>query len=229
MISLLRLLLLICLLHLIDGLNANNYIVASFGPQQFTVCGNVVYIKPLNACEPFNSYNNSICVAERENCTFIEKAINAQNAGCNALIVFDDASPLIQMSGQGTINIPCIFTNSIDQIGNYTCLISGNNNYGIDFVYVICGFFTFIGICIFCVCCRQFYKPSNNIIQYNYVDVIANINETCSICLDNYIETDAVIKIISCEHIFHKPCIERWLKNSNSCPQCRSQIYITIT
>lgn len=229
MISLPLRLLFICLLHSINGFSVNNYIVASFGPQHFSVCGNVIFVKPLNACDSLSrgSYNDSICVADRENCTFIEKAIRAQNAGCNALIIYDNTSALIQMNGQGNINIPCIFANAINQTGNYTCLTYGNN-YETDFIIVICSFFAFVGICIFCICRKQFYKSNNNNILYNYVDTIANINETCSICLENYMETDVVIKIIGCAHIFHKSCIERWLKRSNSCPQCRSQIYITI-
>ena len=42
----------------------------------------------------------------------------------------------------------------------------------------------------------------------------------CSICLDDI--NKKTMKILPCKHIFHKKCINRWLKNSIQCPLCKS-------
>lgn len=43
--------------------------------------------------------------------------------------------------------------------------------------------------------------------------------EECSICLD--ILNNDTNKILTCNHIFHKKCIDTWLKRNNICPLCR--------
>ena len=46
--------------------------------------------------------------------------------------------------------------------------------------------------------------------------------ETCPICLEsncNYI-------LPTCEHYYHKYCIKEWLKNTNTCPLCKTIINI---
>lgn len=50
---------------------------------------------------------------------------------------------------------------------------------------------------------------------------IKNIkNYKCLICLDNE-SKDNYIKIIKCDHIYHKKCLIDWLTISNTCPLCR--------
>lgn len=43
--------------------------------------------------------------------------------------------------------------------------------------------------------------------------------QECSICLET---DDKPTQTLSCNHTFHKKCISKWLKNSDSCPMCRS-------
>ena len=43
----------------------------------------------------------------------------------------------------------------------------------------------------------------------------------CFICLGNANKTCIEL---SCSHCFHSKCIEKWLKESESCPLCRSFI-----
>ena len=45
----------------------------------------------------------------------------------------------------------------------------------------------------------------------------------CSICLDNY-KIDDKISILSCEHFFHKKCLDQWLIKKEECPLCREEI-----
>jgi len=56
----------------------------------------------------------------------------------------------------------------------------------------------------------------------NFTCVEKNDRETtCSICLEEYKENDSVF-FRDCHHLFHRECIERWLKqHDRKCPYCR--------
>ena len=43
----------------------------------------------------------------------------------------------------------------------------------------------------------------------------------CSICLEK--NENSIIKLY-CGHVFHKECIESWIKNKSNCPNCRMVI-----
>lgn len=45
--------------------------------------------------------------------------------------------------------------------------------------------------------------------------------EECSICIDYILESDK--KITSCNHIFHKKCLDEWLTLNRKCPYCRTE------
>ncbi len=42
----------------------------------------------------------------------------------------------------------------------------------------------------------------------------------CSICLDKL--NTKTIKMLPCNHLFHKKCINEWLKTSIQCPLCKT-------
>ena len=47
----------------------------------------------------------------------------------------------------------------------------------------------------------------------------------CCICADQFENDDSInIAAVPCGHTFHEVCVMRWLKTSNSCPQCRTFI-----
>ena len=47
--------------------------------------------------------------------------------------------------------------------------------------------------------------------------------DECPICLEKYVVNDKIIHL-NCRHSFHKQCIYIWLKDNNTCPQCRENI-----
>jgi hypothetical protein len=49
------------------------------------------------------------------------------------------------------------------------------------------------------------------------------IGHQCSICQEDY-KLKEYKRELSCKHIFHKKCIDKWLKNNLSCPYCRKNI-----
>lgn len=51
-------------------------------------------------------------------------------------------------------------------------------------------------------------------------------NKTCPICMEEYVETDRIIKVSACKHCFHKQCLQRWLQVDRTCPLCRTDLAI---
>ncbi|CAF0725656.1 unnamed protein product [Brachionus calyciflorus] len=49
-----------------------------------------------------------------------------------------------------------------------------------------------------------------------------NSKLNCLICLSNFNLKDEACILNECEHIFHKNCIQLWLKKSTDCPKCSS-------
>ena len=48
-------------------------------------------------------------------------------------------------------------------------------------------------------------------------------NEMCSICREPMAIPTA--KISSCGHIYHRSCLEKWIKIKNNCPMCRCEFH----
>ncbi|KAE8733698.1 phosphoesterase family protein [Hibiscus syriacus] len=49
----------------------------------------------------------------------------------------------------------------------------------------------------------------------------------CSVCLSEFMEDESLRLLPKCNHAFHVPCIDTWLKSHSSCPLCRSNIAST--
>jgi hypothetical protein len=45
-------------------------------------------------------------------------------------------------------------------------------------------------------------------------------DNSCTICLEQF-KSKQKIGITQCKHLFHNPCIVKWMKHGNNCPICR--------
>jgi hypothetical protein len=57
-----------------------------------------------------------------------------------------------------------------------------------------------------------------------FSSIINPINTQCYITLNNFEESDEVVQINKCKHIFHKESIYEALKRDSKCPCCRVDI-----
>ncbi|NWW79686.1 PJA2 ligase, partial [Climacteris rufus] len=44
--------------------------------------------------------------------------------------------------------------------------------------------------------------------------------QCCPICCSEYVDGETITEL-PCHHLFHKPCVTRWLQRSGTCPVCR--------
>jgi len=93
-----------------------------------------------------------------------------------------------------------------------------------------------LGIVLFVSCVPQLIHVFNiciKCIKYRYdrlklsvYKITSDDNlllDECSICLEKYKVNDKILNL-NCRHSFHKDCINIWLKDNNTCPQCRENI-----
>ena len=53
---------------------------------------------------------------------------------------------------------------------------------------------------------------------------ITQVEEMCTICRAPMEENTIIRKIKKCNHCFHQNCLDNWLKNHTTCPNCRQDI-----
>lgn len=115
--------------------------LAQFGPQNFSVTGNLVLANdgslppnsPSNACEPLTNgaqISGNIALVDRGTCPFVIKVKNAQNAGAIGVVVADSmpGCPALGMSGvDPTITIPVVRITTDDGALIKSQLVGGVN------------------------------------------------------------------------------------------------------
>ncbi len=50
---------------------------------------------------------------------------------------------------------------------------------------------------------------------------MTEVEETCSICLNEFEENDQCHCLDECNHKFHTKCIVSWFRKASTCPMCR--------
>lgn len=64
-------------------------------------------------------------------------------------------------------------------------------------------------------------NPNNNPITPKTFD--ADAQPSCPICLDDYVPNLTIVRSLSCSHIYHPECIDKFLsRNSSMCPMCKT-------
>ncbi|XAR54802.1 hypothetical protein NMG60_11030105 [Bertholletia excelsa] len=46
----------------------------------------------------------------------------------------------------------------------------------------------------------------------------------CSVCLGEFLEDESLRLLPKCNHAFHLPCIDAWLRSHSTCPLCRADV-----
>ena len=62
------------------------------------------------------------------------------------------------------------------------------------------------------------------VLKKKNVENTSLLDETCTICLDNYEKNDEITEL-DCGHIYHYKCIYQWVQSKKSCPLCRFQLF----
>lgn len=67
---------------------------------------------------------------------------------------------------------------------------------------------------------QQLGKP----IRIKQNDELIKNNKKCNICLQQFKVSEYKRKLPNCKHIYHKKCIDKWLKIDSRCPICRNKL-----
>lgn len=54
-------------------------------------------------------------------------------------------------------------------------------------------------------------------------DELTTSDSMCAVCIESY-KAGEVVTVLTCDHIFHKVCIEPWLLEKRTCPMCKCDI-----
>ncbi|XP_064080083.1 E3 ubiquitin-protein ligase RNF13-like [Macrobrachium nipponense] len=234
---------------------------ASFGPPLPLAGfkGYATYVEPHNACivpDPppvIANYSGLwIGIVKRYNCTFVEKVLNAQHAGYDAVIVHNVGSNMLQpMNAKDRgdeVVIPSVFIGEVDAlmiIENFLytkkdftlafCPSSGSN---VDWTPYIIGYMAImLGLLLaFCTtmivkCVRDYRRSRRHRLSSRALKKLpvhkfkkGDPYECCAVCLEDYVDNDK-LRILPCSHAYHCKCIDPWLtKNRRVCPVCKRKV-----
>ena len=58
-------------------------------------------------------------------------------------------------------------------------------------------------------------------LETTYSQINSPLSTSCPITREDFLDTDAVIMIRECRHVFKKTAFQTWIENNNTCPCCR--------
>ncbi|KAL5254390.1 hypothetical protein ACHWQZ_G013989 [Mnemiopsis leidyi] len=208
------------------------------------------------ACDPVTPVRSRVIsgypwvlLIRRGYCEFAEKLINAEKAGYELVIVYNDQDDrLIPMNGDADPEVKAVFvglstgetlkSNYLYSV-NPSALVTLTPYYTLPWHMYIVPFLIVISICfllmfIFLVIkkVRRYQRrrrarlPASKlkklkILIYSEVDEY----DMCAICLDDFEDGDK-LRILPCNHGFHSHCIDPWLtKSRRVCPCCKQAVF----
>ena len=72
-------------------------------------------------------------------------------------------------------------------------------------------------------------NTNSTVSLYNSTSNQNTVDQTCSICQNDFENNDILRKLNGCGHGFHLNCIDQWLQNHVTCPSCRHNILSSTT
>jgi hypothetical protein len=60
--------------------------------------------------------------------------------------------------------------------------------------------------------------------EHRYSDIITPIYTECPITQDSFQDTDRVVMVRSCRHLFKRDAFHEWIEINQTCPYCRSPL-----
>uniref|UniRef100_A0A8C8FBZ8 RING-type domain-containing protein n=1 Tax=Oncorhynchus tshawytscha TaxID=74940 RepID=A0A8C8FBZ8_ONCTS len=211
-----------------------------------TVMGDVYLPDPIYSCESDTFYDvpsgskGWIAIIQRGyECTFSQKINVAASKGAVAAVIFNGLgtnNTVIQMSHPGTGDMVAIMIShrrgmeivelirqgipvsmTIEVVKQHGVWMS---HYSVFFVSISFFMITAVTVCYFI-----FYSARRlNVVRLqNLQQETGPDADTCAVCIDVYKSGD-VLTILTCNHFFHKTCIEPWLMEHRTCPMCKCDI-----
>ena len=190
----------------------------------------------------------SIAVVLRGKCSFVQKITNLQASGILFVIVGNDQphQGLMCMNGghgASRIYIPSTFITNEDFLyikkiyefrrGLLPVLVTRNSSDSSFMTVLILGMMgpLFILTCFYTLCAiqralcmyfkREECKKALLSTPLDHISVMdGRLNDHCMICLDDY-QVGQVLRIMPCQHAFHKSCLDTWFQYGLHCPLCK--------
>ncbi|CAK9176932.1 unnamed protein product [Ilex paraguariensis] len=72
-------------------------------------------------------------------------------------------------------------------------------------------------------------RHDNLLLKFPPLELNSSNNTICTICQSEY-EVGEIVRVMPhCRHIFHPSCVDTWLKQKASCPNCRAATALSAT
>jgi len=219
-----------------------------------TYVGKFAAADPQDGCSELRKSRPFSCFAliRRGNCNFDEKALNAQKAGFQAAVIYNNKDDkLVEMAGgqfSHQVKIPAVFIGLEDGIyinstflytidDNVTIIIDGksDDNWLDKYVWPFLGSVVFIFLILATFSVYKWFvdrrRRRRNRLSTKKLKKIplkkfvkGDPYDVCAICLEEYEEQDE-LRVLPCNHAYHAACIDPWLtKNKRQCPVCKRKV-----